>query len=396
MVRTFEVSGGSQQALRSLNERRIIGVLSEQGEMTQAQIARRTSLAASTVSNIVSELFEQGVLERKKNLGGPHGQLIGLIPTPGAVAGIDLGKRHLTISLSNLAHEIIAEKQIDLPLGHGVGEDLKRIENLLDELCEHAGLDRSEVHTIGMAIPAPIDLEQRRISSAQVMPGWAEIDIPSTVEEALGIPTFIDNDANLGAIGERVWGIGQGYDNLVYIKVSDGIGAGLVLDGRIYRGADGAAGEIGHTTIDDRGELCRCGNRGCLETVVSVPAILKWASPIFGEDVTIAELIDQARSGNTGALRLLEDGGRYLGIALSNMVNILNPRVVILGGMLAEAGDILSQPIQTVLKRYAIHGAVENLEFKRAQLGIRSNVLGAVSLALEHTSIHFLNTIANK
>lgn len=385
MVRRIEVSGGSQQALRSLNEQRIIESLAEQGEMTQAQIARRTSLAASTVSNIVSELVEQGTLERKKNLGGPHGQLIGLIPTPGVVAGIDVGKRHLTIAFSNLAHEVIAEQQIDLPLGHEVADDLKRIEKLLNELCNRADLNRSEIHTIGMAIPAPIDLEQRRISSAQVMPGWAGIDIPSTVEEALGIPTFIDNDANLGAVGERVWGVGQGYDDLVYIKVSDGIGAGLVLNGRIYRGADGAAGEIGHTTIDDSGVLCRCGNRGCLETVVSVPAILQLASPIFGAEITIADLIYQARSGNTGALRLLEDGGRYLGIALSNMVNILNPRAVILGGTLAEAGDILSQPLHTVLKRYAVHGAVENLEFKRAQLGVRSNVLGAVSLALEHT-----------
>ena len=131
----------------------------------------------------------------------------------------------------------------------------------------------------------------------------------------------------------------------MYIKVSDGIGAGLVLNGRIYRGADGAAGEIGHTTIDDSGVLCRCGNRGCLETVVSVPAILRLASPIFGAEITIADLIDQARSGNTGALRLLEMEVATWESALSNMVNILNPRAVILGGTLAEAGDILSQPL---------------------------------------------------
>ncbi|MDO5035324.1 MAG: ROK family transcriptional regulator, partial [Actinomycetaceae bacterium] len=265
MARKLDVQGGSQKALRSQNERRVLEVLAAGGDLTQAQIARETTLAASTVSNIVNALVKEGVVERKQNLGGPHGQLIGIIPAPGAVVGVDLAKRHLRVALSDLAHEIIAEAETDLPTDHGVHEDLEIIDQLLEQVTKEAGIERSDVRSMGLAIPAPIDLEQRYITSSQVMPTWSNIDIPALFKDRFGIDTFVDNDANLGAIGERVWGAAQGFDDVTYIKVADGIGAGIILAGQIYRGADGSAGEIGHTTIDERGDMCRCGNRGCLE-----------------------------------------------------------------------------------------------------------------------------------
>ncbi|MDO5049881.1 MAG: ROK family transcriptional regulator [Actinomycetaceae bacterium] len=385
MARKLDVQGGSQKALRSQNERRVLDALASGGDLTQAQISRETALAASTVSNIVNALVKDGVVERKQNLGGPHGQLIGIVPAPGTVVGIDLGKRHLRVCLSNLAHEIIAEAGTDLPSDHGVQDDLNTIDKALDKVTKEAGIERSDIRSIGLAIPAPIDLNQRRITSSQVMPTWSGIDIPELFQEHFGIDTFVDNDANLGAIGERVWGAAHGFDDITYIKVADGIGAGIILGGQIYRGADGSAGEIGHITIDERGDMCRCGNRGCLETVASVPSILTLAKPIFPEGSTITDIIDSAKQGNTGAMRLLEDTGRQLGIALANMVNTLNPRIVVLGGSLSTAGDLIIEPVRRILKRNAVHGVVRNLEFKGAELGEKSSVLGAVSLALTHT-----------
>lgn len=385
MARKFEVSGGSQKSLRSLNQNRILDALTNEGEMTQAQIARKTSLAASTVSNIVNELIELGLVERKENLGGPHGQLIGIVPDEGLVVGVDVGHRHLTLAVSNLAHEILAETRVNIERGHVYGDTAPRISKLIDQLIEEIDGDRDDVRAIGVAIPAPIDTEMRRISSAQVMLGWAGIDLPAALSKDLGAPVFVENDANLGAIGERIWGAAQGVDNLAYIKVADGIGAGLIVDGRLYRGADGSAGEIGHSTIDERGKMCRCGNRGCLETFGSVSSILELARPIFGDDLKISDLIQHAQNGHTGAVRILEDTARSLGIALANLVNTLNPRMLVLGGIMAEAGDLMIEPIRSVLNRYAVHGVVKDLEFRRSELGIRSHVLGAVSLALDNS-----------
>lgn len=384
MARTTAVTGGSQRALRTANQRRIIDELSRRGELTQAEIARSTGLAASTVSNIVGELADQQLIERKENRGGPHGQLIGLIPPAGLALGIEVGHRHLTIALSSLAHDIVAERRIELQHGHRWDEDLATLQTLLDEVCAEAAINREDILVAGLALPAPIDLDGRRITSRDVMPGWADIDVKERAEAALGVPVFVDNDANLGAIGEQIWGAAQGVDDLAYLKLSGGIGAGLVLSGSLYRGADGSAGEVGHTTIDEDGAVCRCGNRGCLETLASVPAILALLRPVMGEDVTIDEVIHAAHAGNAACIRVLEDAGQVIGLALANLANTVNPSVIVIGGSLAEAGEIIIDPIRRTVSRYAVRGVVQRLEFRVSSLGVRSHVLGAVSLALEH------------
>lgn len=384
MNRKVVTTGGSQSDLRTANQRRIIDALTTRGSLTQAEIARITGLAASTVSNIVSDLISLKLIERKESLGGPHGQRIALVPTAGLVIGIEFGHRHLTIAIANLAHEVVAEKRIDRPLNQQWADDLAFLNKMINKTVEEAGISREDLLVAGLALPAPIDLQARRISSAEVMTGWAGIDAVDVTEEALGMPVYLDNDANLGAIGEQIWGAAQGIDDLVYLKLSDGIGAGLVLGGNLYRGADGSAGEVGHTTIDEHGAMCRCGNRGCLETVASVPAILQLMRPIFGPDITIREIMSKAREGNTACIRVLEDTGRLVGMSLANLANTVNPRVIVLGGTLAEAGEILINPLRAVLSRYAVRGVAENLEFKTAELGVRSHVFGAVSLALNH------------
>ncbi|MDO5720043.1 MAG: ROK family transcriptional regulator [Actinomycetaceae bacterium] len=376
--------GGSQSDLRTANRQRVIDTLSRRGALTQADIARMTGLAASTVSNIVSDLSDLNLIRKEDSLGGPHGQQISLVPTAGLVLGIELGHRHLTLAIANLAHDIVAYSRSSLPHAHSRSTDLALLNSELDTLVNNQRIKRSDILCAGLALPAPIDLAQRRITSNQVMPSWANIDAVEATEKALGLPVYLDNDANLGAVGEQVWGAGKGIDDLVYLKLSDGIGSGLVLGGQLYRGADGSAGEVGHITIDERGAMCRCGNRGCLETVASVPAIVQLMRPVFGPDVTIEDIIQLAHEGNTACIRVLEDTGRLVGMSLANIANTVNPRAIILGGSLAEAGDILIGPLQTVLSRYAVRGVAENLQFMPAALGIRSHVLGAVSLALTH------------
>lgn len=384
MGRIVSAQGGSQSDLRTANRQRVIDALRSRGALTQADIARITGLAASTVSNIVSDLSGLNLIRREESLGGPHGQKISIMPTAGFALGIELGHRHLTLAIANLAHDIIAYTRTDLPHAHDRSTDLTLLNSELDALLSAKRIQRSDILSAGLALPAPIDLTQRYITSDQVMPSWADVDAVEATEEALGLPVYLDNDANLGAVGEQVWGAGKGIDDLVYLKLSDGIGSGLILGGNLYRGADGSAGEVGHTTIDERGAMCRCGNRGCLETVASVPAIVRLMKPVFGPNVTIEEIIQLAHDGNTACIRVLEDTGRLVGMSLANLANTVNPRAIILGGSLAEAGDILIHPLKSVLSRYAVRGVAENLQFMPAALGIRSHVLGAVSLALRH------------
>lgn len=386
MAHTSRVGGGSQRALRSANQRRIMDALSRRGELTQANIARATGLAASTVSNIVTELAAAGFVERKRNLGGPHGQLIGLVPPPGYVLGIEIGHEHLTLAIANLARELVAEDRIDRPRNRGWRADLAAINALIAEHCSIHDIDRADLLLAGLALPAPVDLAGTRVSSPDVMPGWGGLNAKREAEAALGVPVLIDNDANLGAIGEQVWGAAQDVDDLVYVKLSGGIGAGLVLGGRLYRGADGSAGEIGHTTVDPLGAVCRCGNRGCLETVASTRAMTALLRPVLGEAVTIEQAIAAAHRGNVAALRVLEDAGRTIGTAVANLVNTVNPRAIVLGGPLAAAGDPLVDPLRIEVQRFAVRGATRELEFRVSTLGVRSHVLGAISSALARLS----------
>ncbi|MDO4889013.1 MAG: ROK family transcriptional regulator [Actinomycetaceae bacterium] len=384
------MSGGSQTALRSANQQRVIDELSRRGTLTQADIARSTGLAASTVSNIVSDLCRQGIVERKTGVAGPHGQLLSLVPSAGNALGIEVGRRHLTFALADLAHNVIATKRIAFTRVGGWNQEMEAISAQIDLFLAEHSIKRETILVTGLALPAPLDLAGRRISATDVMPEWANIDIVDKASGILGMPVVADNDANLGAVGEHTWGAARGTDDLVYLKLADGIGAGLVLDGRLYRGADGSAGEVGHTTIDESGQMCQCGNRGCLETVAAVPAILKLMRPVMGKDVTVHDVIDGAKNGNAACIRILEDTGRVAGIALANLANIVNPRIVVVGGVLSEAGSILIDPLSTALSRYAVQGVAAELQFRPAELGLYSHVLGAVDLALSHAPAVFV------
>jgi len=199
--------------------------------------------------------------------------------------------------------------------------------------------------------------------------------------QALGHPVSVDNDANLGAVAEMTWGAGRGARDLVYLKLATGIGAGIVVDGSLVRGAAGTAGEIGHTTMDEHGEVCRCGNRGCLETVAGADTVLRLLAPQHGSDLTLHDAIDAALAGDAGCRRVIGDAGRHIGVALANLVNLLSPELIVVGGELAGAGDILLDPIREAVDRYAIETAARATRLVPAALGERAEVLGAVALA---------------
>ena len=202
------------------------------------------------------------------------------------------------------------------------------------------------------------------------------------------MPVKVENDANLGALAELMWGAAKGRTEVAYIKVSTGIGAGLVSDGRLQHGVGGTAGEIGHTLVADGGPVCRCGNRGCLETLASSRAIAGLLSDSRREEISSRRLMELCEAGDSAAQRLIGDAGRAIGLAVANLCNLVNPKCVIVGGDLSAAGEVLLGPLRETVRRHAIPSAVEDLEVVAGMLGERAELLGALALVM-HESERF-------
>jgi len=374
---------GSPGSLRAANRRRLVEAVRDFGPLTQTEIVRATGLSAGTVSNLVHELTEAAVLVVEGGaLRGRRGRLLSVALPAGLALGVDVGHRHLRVVLADWTLTPIAEQRVDSAAGQAAPETLSCAAQLIDKVLAAAGIDRTTVAGVGLGLPAPIDSGTGRVGAPVILPGWEGVQAAELATEALGLPVVVDNDANLGALAESLQGAAQGTRSAAYIKISGGVGAGLVMDGRIFRGPDGTAGEIGHASLDEYGALCRCGNRGCLETLVRTPVLLGLLEPTHGPDLTVARMVELAHDGDTACRRLIVDAGRQVGLAAANMCNLLNPERIVLGGELSQAADLLIEPMRDVISRHGIPSAARRVDIVPAALGSRSQVLGAVALAL--------------
>lgn len=375
---------GSQASLRESNGRRVLEALRLFGSLTQAEIARRTGLSPATVSNIVGQLREAGTVEvSPTSAGGRRAVSVAISQRAGLVLGLDFGHSHLRVALGDLSHQVIAEDKIDIDVDHRAEEGMVAAARLVDGVLARAGVDRAEVIGVGMGLPGPIDATSGAVGSSAILPGWVGVPAAAAMAERLGLPVRVDNDANLGALAELTWGAGRGVSDLAYIKAATGIGGALVIDGRLHQGRSGTAGEIGHTTLDETGPVCRCGNRGCLETFVGAPVLLRLLRASYGPELTVPEMLASAARGDIGCQRVIADAGRAIGVAVANLCNLLNPGRVVVGGELAAAGDVLLDPLREVVGRFAIPAAVP--EIVGGILGERAEVLGALALVLRET-----------
>ncbi|WP_327113304.1 ROK family transcriptional regulator [Streptomyces sp. NBC_01341] len=374
---------GSQTSLHRANLERVVRAVRMAGSLTQAEIARSTGLSAATVSNIVRELKDGGTVEvTPTSAGGRRARSVSLSGDAGIVIGVDFGHTHLRVAIGNLAHQVLAEESEPLDVDASSAQGFGRAEQLVNRLVETTGISPEKVIGVGLGVPGPIDVESGTLGSTSILPGWTGINPSQELAGRLGVPVYVDNDANLGALGELVWGSGRGVRDLAYIKVASGVGAGLVIDGHIYRGPGGTAGEIGHITLDESGPVCRCGNRGCLETFTAARYVLPLLMPSHGPDLTMDRVVQLAREGDPGCRRVIGDVGRHIGSGVANLCNLLNPSRVVLGGSLAEAGELVLGPIRDSVSRYAIPSAARQLSVLPGALGARAEVLGALALAL--------------
>jgi len=384
------VEPGTFGTSRELNRLRVVDALRRAGTASRSDLARVTGISRTTVATLVSDLQARGlIVEQSDGRAEPTGRgrppvLLRLDAAAGSAIGIDFGHRHVRVAVADLSSAVLAEQYVELDVDGVPDEALDAAAELATAVLAEAGVDRDRVIGAGMALSGPIDRHKGVVGST-VLPGWAGIQAGEELSRRLEIPVELDNDANLGALAEVSFGAGRGFSDVVYVMMSAGIGAGLVLGGRLYHGATGIAGELGHIQVRPEGAVCRCGNRGCLETVASTGALLMLLRPTHGPDLTLRDLLDLVAGGDLPARRVVNDAGRAVGRAVADLCNFLNPAAVVVGGDLSLAGDALLDGVREEIDRYSLPGVAEAVEVRAGVLGERAEVLGALAVVIADT-----------
>lgn len=401
----MRVEYGSLESLRAHNRRRVIDALRARGTASRAEIARQTGLSRSTVSSLVGELQDAGLViettTRTGDGGGgsqpPQSQgrppvLLTLDRRAGAVVGIDFGHEDVHVAVADLSRTVLAERVSSVDVDHAGLGALDLAASLIADALDEADVPRERVLAAAMGVSGPVDHQHDLVHPSAILPSWSGIHPGAEMSQRLDVPVFVENDANLGALAEVTMGAATGVQNAIYLMIAAGIGAGIVLGGRVLHGAGGTAGELGHVLVDENGPICRCGNRGCLETLVAGPAVVDLLQRTHGPDLTLDGVMELLAANDAGARRAIEDGGRAVGRVLAGLVNVLNPEAIVLGGEMAAAGDALLEPVRTAIARHAIRPAAQDVRVMRSALGDRAEVLGALVLAAQRADAPHLSS----
>ncbi|MCP4291959.1 MAG: ROK family transcriptional regulator [bacterium] len=373
----------------------VLRLIWEEERLSRADIARLAGLSRSTVSEIIKEILPSGLVKEVgegPSRGGRRPIVLEFQDDACNILGIEMGGAHVAVALMNLRGKVLAWETVS----HPVREDAPGARKLMGDLCrkclalpEFAG---RPLVGLGLAAPSPVDPGDPYRMSSVVLPEWKEDLGLDDLKEELGVPLLVDNDANLGALAELWWGCCHGADNLAYIKVATGIGSGLIINGEIFRGATGVAGEIGHMAIDPHGETCVCGLQGCLVTMAGGAALMERVkelikdfpeSDLASNELNILALENAALSGDPLALKIVNEAAKNLGTAVASLLNLLNPAVVVMGGDLTRLGELLLAPLRRRVRSRTLVSSVSAAKILASELGTQSVSIGAATLVLK-------------
>jgi predicted NBD/HSP70 family sugar kinase len=374
--------------LWNLGRVRVLSALTETPRLSRTDLVQRTGLARATVGSVVYDLIAAGVLAEVTDQAtgtrtGRPPQLLSLKPDAAYAVGVDVGHDHVRVMLTDLVGAPLSDATEQLDTDDDPKRALKTAVRLINRAIAEIGADREKVLGVGVGIACPVDAIQGELYAENIMPGWVGVRPADELAERTGLAVRIINDANAGVLAERRFGAARDCANVIYLRLASGIGAGLVCDGRMQLGSDGLAGELGHVTVEPLGAMCRCGNRGCLETVASPTVIADLLSRGRSAPVRVADLADLVRDRDTGALRMIEDAGEAVGRALSSAVMLLNPELIVVGGDLVVAGDALFAPLRRVLGRHTMDSQRRKLRIVPSSLGDSAGARGAAALVLD-------------
>jgi predicted NBD/HSP70 family sugar kinase len=373
----------------------VLRLIWEQRRISRVEIAKIAGLSRSTVSEIINEILPMGLVKEigeGRSRGGRRPIVLEFQNDACVILGVEIGGAHVAVALTDLRGEVLAWQTRE----HPVRNDPPGTRTLIAELCEEclaapvaAG---KPLIGIGIAVPSPMDPAEPDHLSSVVLPAWEGRLGLDGLSEKYDVPLFVDNDANLGALAEHWWGSANNVDNIAYIKVATGIGSGHIINGEIYRGATGVAGEIGHVAIDPTGGPCLCGLRGCLVTFVGGRALEARArelapdypqSALIGKKISAHDIEAGALSGDPLALKVVNEAAGYLGTAIAGLLNLMNPAMVILGGDLARLGELVLAPLRQRVLSHTLVNSVAAVEILASDLGPRSVAVGAATFVLK-------------
>ena len=369
---------------------------------TRAQLASATGLSRSTIGLHVDTLLESGLvtpIADAASTGGRPSARIALKPDARLIAAADLGATHVTLAITDLVGKTLSETFTPLEIALGPTNALDWITNGITELLTQISRDPCDLAAIGIGLPGPVEHDTGRPSNPPIMPGWDEFDVPHYVQRTFNVPVLVDNDVNIMALGERAanW---PDANNLIFLKVATGIGAGIISSGVLQRGDRGIAGDVGHIRVArGAGVICRCGNEGCLEAIAGGPAIAAHLVTEGSSADSLAGVFALVRSGDLAAILAVRQVGKDIGEVLNMCVSIVNPSVIVIGGSMAEVSEHLIAGIREVVYARSQPLATQNLTIAPSRTGPEAAILGASLMAADFVmspkNINALNTRGN-
>ncbi|MFT4052055.1 MAG: ROK family protein [Microbacterium sp.] len=353
---------------------------------TRAALAHETGLARSTIAARVDELMKLGLVcgvDDGVSTGGRPPSRFAMNPAGGRVLAVDFGASHLTVGVTDMMGTVIAHETISNDVADGPEIVLERVTSISAGLLSGIGGD-GELVAVGVGVPGPVEHSTGRLSNPPIMPGWHDFDIPGWLGQRLHAPVLVDNDVNVMALGERFRAC-PGVDHLIFVKVATGIGAGIISDGRLQRGARGSAGDIGHIRLARGSDVpCRCGSRGCLEALASGPGIAR-ALRAQGVDAADGQsIIELVKRGDLDAIQAVRQAGRDIGEVLTSGVSFVNPSMIIIGGSMSQVGEHLLAGVREVIYTRSTPITTEHLMIAQSEAAELAGVIGAGILAIDH------------
>jgi glucokinase-like ROK family protein len=390
---------GDQTLVREINLSIILNCLRETSPLSRAQMAEITGLNKTTVSSLVSELIARQFVREigfDSSGGGRPAVLLELNPGAGCIIGMEIGVDFILTILTDFKAQILWRHREDIDQAEGQEAILARAFDIVRQALRAGELTHSPVLGIGVGVPGLVDISSGTLLFAPNLK-WHDVPLHEVLSQEFDVPIFVDNEANLAALGERYFGAAQDSKDFVYLSIGVGLGGGIVLNGQLYRGIGGYAGEIGHTTIMSDGERCNCGNRGCWETLVSQTAVVNRVRKALAtgnaslvsqlvkgrlERISIPVIVEAAELGDKVARQALEDTGAYLGIGIANLINALNPELIIFGGIVSLASSYLLPAIEKALKERSLIWPRRMAKVMASSHGPEACVMGGVALVL--------------
>lgn len=364
----------------------ILQLLREGDSRTRAELIELTGLSRSTIAQRLELLATSGLVmpaSPRESTGGRPPAAIAFNPRAGAILAANLGATHSRVAITDLAGKVLVEQTGEIAISEGPEHVLGWLETTLDALLERQTLMRDDVRAIGVGLPGPVEFATGTPVAPPIMPGWDAYPVAARLRERYNRPVLVDNDVNIMAAGEH-WSHWRLSPHLMFVKVATGIGCGLISNGRIHRGARGAAGDIGHIRLPGQDNVvCRCGNTGCLEAVASGQALAARLASLGVPAENSRDVVRHVRNGSRDAVTFVRQAGREIGAILAAGVNLFNPNVIVIGGDMADADEALLAGIREIVYQRSTPLATRAIRIVRSALPDRAGIIGAAVMAIE-------------